>query len=76
MNEFWADVSIHLVPTESELPMHVSSTDQANPDFDEMLRFYQQPEWEQKLRSFANIDDDASTVVAKTLTAIARMSKR
>jgi hypothetical protein len=49
---------------------------EVDPDFDELLRFYQQPEWEQKLRSFANIDDDAATVIAKTLTAIAGMSKR
>ena len=39
----------------------------------ELLRFYQQPGWEQKFRSFANIDDDASTVIATTLTAIDRM---
>ena len=45
----------------------------ADPDFDELLRFYQQPDWEQKLRSFSNIDEDASTVIAKTLTAIAGM---
>lgn len=48
----------------------------ADPDFDKLQAFYQQSEWEQKLRRFANIDEDASTVMAKTLTEIAELSKR
>jgi len=47
---------------------------EADPDFEELLRFYQQPEWEQKLRRFANIDDDAPTVIAKTLSTIAALT--
>lgn len=50
-----------------------SNTD---PDLDELLRFYQQSGWEQKLRSFANIDDEASTVIAQTVTAIAGIARR
>ena len=45
-----------------------------DPDFDQLLRFYQQPEWKQRLRRFANIDDDEATVIKKTLQEISRLA--
>ena len=41
-----------------------------DPDFDELVGFYRQPEWEQKLRRFANVDEDESIVIANTVKAI------
>ena len=35
-----------------------------DPDLDDIWRFYQQPGWTQTLRTFANIDEDESTVLA------------
>ncbi len=44
-----------------------------DPDLDELVRFYRQSEWEQRLRTFANIDEDQSNVIANTVTAIASL---
>ena len=41
-----------------------------NPDLDELRRFYRQRGWCQTLRTFANIDEDESAVLAETLTVI------
>ena len=41
-----------------------------DPDFDELVGFYRQPEWENRLRGFANVDEDESTVIANTVRAI------
>lgn len=49
---------------------------QVDPDLDELLRFYQQPGWQQRLRKFANVDEDQSTVIARTLKEIDRIRKR
>lgn len=42
-----------------------------DPTLDELLDFYRQPGWEQRLRRFANLDQDESTVIANTVNAIA-----
>jgi hypothetical protein len=41
-----------------------------DPDLDELWRFYQQPGWQQRLRAFANIDDDESAVLEEALEII------
>jgi len=41
-----------------------------DPDFDELMKFYEQPGWEQRLHRFANIEEDESTVIANTVKAI------
>jgi hypothetical protein len=41
-----------------------------DPNLDELVGFYRQSGWEQRLRRFANIDDDESTVIANTVKAI------
>ena len=41
-----------------------------HPDFDELVGFYRQSGWEQRLRRFANVDEDESTVIANTVKAI------
>ena len=43
------------------------------PDFDEIFRFYQNPEWQTVLRRFANIDTDESTVPTDALQVIANL---
>lgn len=43
---------------------------EANPNFDELLRFYQKPGWHEVLRRFANIDDDEAAILAETQKAI------
>jgi hypothetical protein len=42
-----------------------------NPDLDEVQSFYQRPGWDQTLRTFANIDEDESAVLAKAVNIIA-----
>jgi hypothetical protein len=44
-----------------------------NPDLDELQRFYQQAGWHQTLRTFANIDEDESAILAKALNVIAEL---
>jgi hypothetical protein len=44
-----------------------------NFDFDEMLCFYQRPEWLSILRFFANIDEDESIVAKRITTAIGQL---
>ena len=44
-----------------------------SPDLDQLLRFYQRPGWDHTLRSFANIDQDESAVLAETLNVIAEI---
>ena len=44
-----------------------------NPDLDQIMGFYQRPGWDQTLRTFANIDEDESAVLAKTLNVIAEI---
>ncbi len=44
-----------------------------DPDLDELQLFYQRPGWDQTLRTFANIDEDESSVLAKTLNVIAEI---
>jgi hypothetical protein len=46
------------------------------PDLDEIVRFYQQPAWQEKLRKFANIDEDESAVIAKTVEAMSSLHHR
>jgi hypothetical protein len=38
-----------------------------DPDLDDILRFYQRPQWQKILRTFANIDEDQTTVLANTV---------
>ena len=49
---------------------------ETDPDFDELCRFYQRPGWQHRLRTFANIDDDESTVLAQTLKVISQLKKQ
>ena len=46
-----------------------------DPDLDQVLHFYQRPHWHQTLRTFANIDQDESAVLAETLNVIASTKK-
>jgi hypothetical protein len=46
-----------------------------DPDLDEIMRFYQRPGWPETLRTFANIDQDRSAVLAETLNVIAAIKK-
>lgn len=39
-------------------------------DFDEMQRFYMRPDWTETLRTFANIDQDESAVLAEALKSL------
>ena len=41
-----------------------------DPNLDELVGFYRQSGWEQRLRRFANIDEDESTVIANTVKSI------
>lgn len=41
-----------------------------DPNLDELVGFYRQSGWEQRLCRFANIDEDESTVIANTAKAI------
>ena len=41
-----------------------------DPDFNELLNFYQKPGWQKILRRFANIDDYESSVLTATLKAV------
>ena len=45
-----------------------------DPDLDEIRRFYLRPGWIDTLRSFANIDQDESTVLAETVEILAKIS--
>ena len=42
-----------------------------NPDLNAISSFYQRPGWSETLKTFANVDEDESTVLAKTLKIIA-----
>ena len=44
-----------------------------DPDLDELWRFFQQPDWQPRLRAFANIDEDESAVLAQALKIIAEI---
>ena len=44
-----------------------------DPNLDEIWRFYQRSGWTQTLRTFANIDEDESTVLDKTVNIIAEI---
>lgn len=44
-----------------------------DPALNDILRFYQRPEWHNTLRSFANIDEDEGTVFAKTVLCIRQL---
>jgi hypothetical protein len=41
-----------------------------DPDFDELVGFYRQPGWENRLHRFANVNEDEATVIASTVKAI------
>jgi hypothetical protein len=43
---------------------------EVDPDLDEIWRFYQRTGWRQTLKTFANIDQDESAVLAETLKVI------
>lgn len=43
---------------------------EGDPDLDEIWNFYQRPGWQQILRTFANIDEDESTVLEETLRVL------
>ena len=45
-----------------------------DPDLDELWRFYQRPDWPQTLKTFANVDEDESAVLAETVKLIATMN--
>ena len=44
-----------------------------DPNIDEIVRFYERPDWSQTLQRFANIEKDEATVMAKTAKAIAEL---
>jgi len=44
-----------------------------NPDLDAISRFYQQPGWNQTLRTFANIDQNESAVLAEAVKIMAEL---
>jgi len=48
--------------------IHGSDVD---PDLDEIMRFYQRPDWPQTLRTFANITQDESAVLTEAVNTIA-----
>ena len=43
---------------------------EVDPDFDELRRFYQRPGWHETLKTFANIHEDESAVLAETIKII------
>ena len=45
-------------------------------NFEEMLRFYQRPDWSTVLRQFANIDEDAALVAARVGAAIHELATK
>ena len=47
----------------------------ADPDLEDMRRFYQRAGWDETLRSFANIDQDESAVLEETLKVITEIRK-
>lgn len=47
-----------------------------DPDPDELFRFYQRPDWQQTLRTFANIDEEESAVLAEAVKAITALRQR
>jgi hypothetical protein len=49
--------------------------DELELDPDEMLRFYQRPEWKAALRQFANIDEDDEIVMDQVVCAIRELIK-
>ena len=44
-----------------------------NPNLDAIWRFYEQPEWNQTLKTFANIDQDQSAVLAEAVKIITEL---
>ena len=52
--------------------IHGSDVD---PDLDEIMRFYQRPDWPQTLRTFANIAQDESAVLTEAVNTIAAIKK-
>ena len=46
-----------------------------DPDFDAIARFYQKPEWNETLKTFANIAEDEATVLSQTLKGIEDLLK-
>ena len=46
---------------------------EVDPDFSELWRFYQRRDWQQTLRTFANVDEDESAVFAEALKVIAEL---
>lgn len=44
-----------------------------DPDLNDVLHFYQRPEWLDTLRCFANIDEDEATVLANTILWIRQL---
>jgi hypothetical protein len=51
-------------------PVGALTDDRATPDFEDMLRFYQRPEWPDVLRLFANIDESEADVSLKLAAAM------
>ena len=48
---------------------------EVDPNLDELVRFYERPDWCQTLRRFANIDEDEATVMANAVKAMADIRK-
>jgi hypothetical protein len=48
---------------------------EVDPDLDELRRFYQRSGWGQKLRTFANIDENESVVLREALKIIADLQR-
>lgn len=46
-----------------------------DPDFGEMMRFYNSPRWQDTLRTFANIDNDESSVLAEVGKVISKRGR-
>jgi len=45
-----------------------------NPNLDDIVRFYERPDWPQTLRRFANVEEDETTVMANVIRAISSLN--
>lgn len=48
---------------------------QLDPDFDDIVRFYQRPDWRNVLRRFANVENDESAVLAEAVKMISKRGR-
>jgi hypothetical protein len=46
-----------------------------DPDFGEIMRFYNRPGWQDTLRTFANIDNEESAVLAEVVRVISKRGR-